>query len=80
MGVNEGTALASRNRTDPPLHIIVAGGGGWVTLCAGAPTGPKRTINRRRCPSCTAQLRYMVTIRQATQQELDTWLTSTREI
>lgn len=79
MAVIEGTALASQNRADPPLHVVQPGNGGWVTMCTGAVVGRTRTINRRRCLSCTAQLRYLVRLNQVTQQELDIWLSSTSE-
>lgn len=79
MAVIEGTALASQNRFDPPLHAIRPGGGGWVTLCTGAMVGQTRTVNRRRCLSCAAELRFLVTVNQLTQEELDVWLASTTE-
>lgn len=54
----EGIAARSKFRINPPAHIVVPDGPGYVTWCTSAP-GLAETplLNARRCPACVALLR-----------------------
>jgi hypothetical protein len=53
-----GVSIKSGARPDPPEHLLVYGGTGWVTWCGGG--GAIKgfvTISRRRCSKCVALAR-----------------------
>lgn len=56
-----GTANYSKHRPDPPLHLIVQGGAGWVTWCGGGSAERANTATQRRCPRCLALARADLT-------------------
>jgi hypothetical protein len=52
---NTGTAVHSKYRPDPLLHLLVQGPrqGTWVTWCGGGWALVENTPSQRRCRKCT---------------------------
>jgi hypothetical protein len=52
-----GTARRSQHSIDPPIHLLVDGGGEWRTWCGGGHAAVENTPSQRRCPRCVTLAR-----------------------
>lgn len=77
--IEDGVAVHSQARPDPPVHILQRQENDWRTWCGGglAHRG-MNTLTRRRCRPCTALLREGVAEGMYDEDELQQWLRSTR--